>query len=724
MGKELLTSAVVLIFCSSALLVPPGCSSLEPENLETPVNVLPYARLVASNMEPSVGLWANERYDGIATVTDDYEETSYKPKVGEKNSIRIDFSSVFLRQLPLKSISLVLSGSPPAEISLSFSEACGLEPVKTVRWEAPFAELLLDGINAGCVEMTFLADGPCAFDRIGVLAGGVSEREISYKGDVLVSSTYRPFFGVIEGFYGIPWTWRERKMLLKTMQAFGLGAYLYAPKNDPWHREKWREPYPEDIFENIVAFSKDAQKAKVTVYVGISPFVDFDFQGEEDFVVLARKLEKFAEKGIKGFALLADDIEFETNVVVDGELGKRHADVANRLLQVLRSVNPEASLWFVPTVYSDERTSKWEGGKDYLMSLRALDPSIEVMWTGKGTTSETMSGSDMDNFVSLVGKKPVIWDNYYANDGGDMFFGRILLKVFDGRDKSLLGAVNGVALNLSLQGALSRLSLGTFGAWLEDVQSTKEDKKKKSLEVEAEVEGLGEDDLETLSFFMDCFNAMALDPFPAHKEVEALASQLLKALQRDWVSVVDSARKLLPLLARMYAMPTALYHSKLSSNMVHQAWYPALKMSAEAEMGIFALGALMEKAQGNSGADMQKKAEEAHQRSIVNRYLFGSGVLYDLLERIGALEPFNRGATKPRFVGSEKVLCTPGREVVFPTWDEGEVQVFGLGGAVVNKSRQVLWTPTHSGVWNGIVVVTGENYWDFRFFEAECTEGL
>ncbi|MBQ1511015.1 MAG: beta-N-acetylglucosaminidase domain-containing protein [Selenomonadaceae bacterium] len=25
----------------------------------------------------------------------------------------------------------------------------------------------------------------------------------------------------------------------------GLNAYIYAPKNDPYHKDRWREPYPK-----------------------------------------------------------------------------------------------------------------------------------------------------------------------------------------------------------------------------------------------------------------------------------------------------------------------------------------------------------------------------------------------------------------------------------------------------------------------------------------------
>jgi hypothetical protein len=48
--------------------------------------------------------------------------------------------------------------------------------------------------------------------------------------------------GVIEGFYGPPWSEAERLQLFATLQAQGLNTYVYAPKDDLKHRALWREP--------------------------------------------------------------------------------------------------------------------------------------------------------------------------------------------------------------------------------------------------------------------------------------------------------------------------------------------------------------------------------------------------------------------------------------------------------------------------------------------------
>jgi hypothetical protein len=56
-----------------------------------------------------------------------------------------------------------------------------------------------------------------------------------------------PVSGLIEGFYGPPWTWVDRERAVRFLAEHGANTYLYAPKNDPLHRDRWREPYlPEE----------------------------------------------------------------------------------------------------------------------------------------------------------------------------------------------------------------------------------------------------------------------------------------------------------------------------------------------------------------------------------------------------------------------------------------------------------------------------------------------
>lgn len=42
--------------------------------------------------------------------------------------------------------------------------------------------------------------------------------------------------GVVEGFYGRPFTSEQRKELFKKLKRFGLQLFIYAPKDDCKHR--------------------------------------------------------------------------------------------------------------------------------------------------------------------------------------------------------------------------------------------------------------------------------------------------------------------------------------------------------------------------------------------------------------------------------------------------------------------------------------------------------
>lgn len=49
--------------------------------------------------------------------------------------------------------------------------------------------------------------------------------------------------GLVEGFYGRPFTSDQRKELFKKLKKYGHQLYVYAPKDDFKHRASWRELY-------------------------------------------------------------------------------------------------------------------------------------------------------------------------------------------------------------------------------------------------------------------------------------------------------------------------------------------------------------------------------------------------------------------------------------------------------------------------------------------------
>ena len=61
---------------------------------------------------------------------------------------------------------------------------------------------------------------------------------------------------------------------------------IYAPKYDQYHREKWREPYPDDKKIELKNLVDIAIKNNVHFIFAISPGLDLNYEGEkseEDF---------------------------------------------------------------------------------------------------------------------------------------------------------------------------------------------------------------------------------------------------------------------------------------------------------------------------------------------------------------------------------------------------------------------------------------------------------
>ena len=65
--------------------------------------------------------------------------------------------------------------------------------------------------------------------------------------------------GIIEGFYGRPWTWDERAEVMRFCHDRGMRHYVYAPKDDPKHRAEWRSPYDTDELDGLSVTTPDKQ---------------------------------------------------------------------------------------------------------------------------------------------------------------------------------------------------------------------------------------------------------------------------------------------------------------------------------------------------------------------------------------------------------------------------------------------------------------------------------
>src|SRR5205809_6069141 len=95
--------------------------------------------------------------------------------------------------------------------------------------------------------------------------------------------------GVIEGFYGQPWSRAERLELFDWMAAWGLNTYLYAPKDDLKHRAIWRESYSEPEAESLGELVQASKQRGIRFIYALSPGLDIRHSNEGDLDHLKKR---------------------------------------------------------------------------------------------------------------------------------------------------------------------------------------------------------------------------------------------------------------------------------------------------------------------------------------------------------------------------------------------------------------------------------------------------
>ena len=227
------------------------------------------------------------------------------------------------------------------------------------------------------------------------------------------------FTGYIEGFYGRLLEWQDRDRLLDGLDSVGMNSYFYAPKDDAYQRQFWRQTYDSAWRRAFKRFTGKAVTKDIQIIAGISPGLDFDFasldQADEeggDFTILLEKSFMLLANGASSISLLMDDITADFDLRSGGFAteGKAHAALTNRLGEALA-----APVIMVPRIYADSLIADDDPqSKTYLKDLTTdLKPHHKVVYCGDDIVA-ARPDSDKDNYLDPA--KLIIWDNFYAND--------------------------------------------------------------------------------------------------------------------------------------------------------------------------------------------------------------------------------------------------------------------------------------------------------------------
>jgi len=265
-----------------------------------------------------------------------------------------------------------------------------------------------------------------------------------------------PELGIIEGFFGRPWSWRERTEAVQFLGPRGYGFYLYAPKADPYLRRKWREPYPQEELDALKAFGAACRAADVRFGVGLTPYeLHFGFDTDAK-VALTGKLAALDDAGVEDLAILFDDMK--------GDL----PDLASRQAEIVHWIGPRTKasrLIMCPSYYTDDPVLDRVFGprpQSYLRELGiALEPVVHVMWTGEEVCSLEYSPGHLERVGQELRRRPFLWDNYPVNDGPRMSQ-HLHLRAFTGRPGAIADRISAHAVNPASQPVLSRIPLLTL----------------------------------------------------------------------------------------------------------------------------------------------------------------------------------------------------------------------------------------------------------------------
>ena len=261
--------------------------------------------------------------------------------------------------------------------------------------------------------------------------------------------------GVVEGFYGEPWSPTDRLAWFDRGGAIGLDHYVYAPKDDPWHRDAWREPYPADRLEDLARLNAAAAERGVRFVYAISPGLSMRFGEDAEHEALAAKCRQLLDAGIRSFALLLGDRPREEPAA----RGRGPRPLAARVHgAVRRPAGIDEPVLLCPTDYAGLSRTPYRAGL-----AATLPGDARVMWTGSDVVVGAVTADDIAQAARSFGRDLVLWDNFPVNDfdRSRLFLGPLT------RREAGPGLV-GIVANPMVEAAPSHFALETVAEWAAD----------------------------------------------------------------------------------------------------------------------------------------------------------------------------------------------------------------------------------------------------------------
>ncbi|RIQ11047.1 beta-N-acetylglucosaminidase domain-containing protein [Jiangella rhizosphaerae] len=505
--------------------------------------------------------------------------------------------------------------------------------------------------------------------------------------------------GTIEGFYGEPWSHEDRLRQLDAYAAQKMNTYVYAPKDDPYHRDRWREPYPAAELDRLAELIAHGARQHVDVVFTVSPGVDVCYSDPADQAALAAKAQQLWDAGARTFGVLLDDIggglTCERDQAAFGgdasPLAAAQAHLLNAFQRDFLDTHPGAGrLLTVPTEYSGNQTSPYRERFAALLEERAV-----VMWTGSQVVPPEVTDADADAAAAVFRHDLVLWDNYPVND---YLPRQLFLGPLTGRSPNLHEhGVIGLTANPMPQAAPSLVALGTVADYVWNPPAYRPEPS-----WEASIRRLGGDAAAALRTFASNSRSSALDSTESPELVAAIEAS---RAEREAGAPGPATAELVALFDAMAAAQGELAARMDDPDFVEQAGPWLTKLHHYGVAGAAATRALVAEADGDGAEAWRQRvvAADATEAARETYETVATGVVPPYLtEAAAASGVVTAGAPDTAEAGADVPLTAEA--------DAGDVALdrveWYAGTTLVGADTTAPYALTWSGAPEGLHLVT------------------
>ncbi|MFD0714744.1 beta-N-acetylglucosaminidase domain-containing protein [Paenibacillus sp. GCM10027626] len=405
--------------------------------------------------------------------------------------------------------------------------------------------------------------------------------------------------GAVEGFYGKPWTHEDRLSQIAFYGEQKLNTYIYAPKDDKYHRDKWREPYPPEDLARLKELVDAAKANHVDLVFAISPGGDMIFSSDAEFELLVQKAQAAWDLGVRSFAVYMDDID--PNLRHQEDRARFGADsnpsaaaqtyVLNRFNQ--QFLTPKKSegakrLITVPTDYFGLHTTPYI---DRFADL--LDEDVLVHWTGASVFDDHITTEKADAARAFYKHDILFWDNFPVNDTSR---DKLYMAPLQGRDAKLYEhGIIGMVSNPMNEAEASKLALYNYGDYLWNPEQY--DYERSWLQA---LDYLGGDIAEQLKTFAENNYSTPVSPNRESLTIAPIVTEFWTQYVQEQIDIQPIADQLMTELVKLQQAVSTIRQQLPNRQMVSEIEPHLTKMDWLTQAGIEALRMLLAQRNGYS----------------------------------------------------------------------------------------------------------------------------